>query len=81
MPERFDAVVVGAGPAGAAAALVLARARKSVCLLERGPFPGSKNLFGGVIYPGVLDGLVPNWREAPPIVPSLKDQVRAEVPS
>ena len=52
VPERFDAVVVGAGPAGAAAALVLARARKSVCLLERGPFPGSKNLYGGVIYPG-----------------------------
>ena len=27
------------------------------------------------------DSGVPNWREAPPIVPSLKDQVRAEVPS
>ena len=67
MPERFDAVVVGAGPAGAAAALVLAHARKSVCLLERGSFPGSKNLYGGVIYPGVLDGLVPNWREALPV--------------
>lgn len=67
MAERFDAVVVGAGPAGSAAALVLARARKSVCLLERGPFPGSKNLFGGVIYPRVLDGLLPGWRATMPV--------------
>jgi len=67
MSERFDAVVVGAGPAGAAAALVLARARRSVCLLERGPFPGSKNLYGGVFYPRVLDGLLPQWREDLPV--------------
>ena len=67
MPERFDAVVVGAGPAGASAALVLARAGRSVCLLERGPFPGSKNLYGGVIYPRVLDALVPAWRETLPV--------------
>ncbi|MDA8281378.1 MAG: FAD-dependent oxidoreductase, partial [Actinomycetota bacterium] len=38
----FDAVVVGAGPAGSAAALVLARSGQRVCLLERGPYPGSK---------------------------------------
>ena len=67
MPERFDAVVVGAGPAGAAAALVLARAGRSVCLLERGPFPGSKNLYGGVVYLRVLDALVPEWREEAPL--------------
>ena len=67
MSEAFDAVVVGAGPAGAAAALVLARAGRSVCLLERGPFPGSKNLYGGVIYPRVLDGLVPRWRQDLPV--------------
>ncbi|HLN06919.1 MAG TPA: FAD-dependent oxidoreductase, partial [Acidimicrobiales bacterium] len=67
MAERFDAVVVGAGPAGAAAALVLARAGRSVCLLERGPFPGSKNLYGGVIYPRVLDALLPRWWEDLPV--------------
>ncbi|MFZ4812750.1 MAG: FAD-dependent oxidoreductase, partial [Ilumatobacteraceae bacterium] len=43
-----DVVVVGAGPAGACAAIVLARAGLSVVLLERGPFPGSKNMYGGV---------------------------------
>lgn len=67
MPERFDIVVVGAGPAGAAAALAAARAGKSVCLVERGPFPGSKNMYGGVIYGRILDTLIPDWWEQAPV--------------
>ena len=61
-----DVVVVGAGPAGACAALVAARAGLDVVLLERGPFPGSKNMYGGVVYPRILDDLIPEWwLEAP----------------
>jgi electron transfer flavoprotein-quinone oxidoreductase len=62
-----DVVVVGAGPAGAAAALVLARAGRSVILVERGPYPGAKNMYGGVVYPRVLDGVLPQWWDEAPI--------------
>ena len=63
----FDVIVVGAGPAGSAAALALARAGRSVALIERGPFPGSKNMYGGVVYGRILDGIVSNWWEHVPI--------------
>ena len=33
--------------------------RAPVLLLERGPFPGSKNMYGGVVYPRILDDLHP----------------------
>ncbi|MBV8463960.1 MAG: FAD-dependent oxidoreductase, partial [Acidimicrobiales bacterium] len=62
-----DVVVVGAGPAGSAAALALARAGRSVVLIERGPFAGSKNVYGGVVYGRVLDRLVPSWWESVPV--------------
>ncbi|MGW1506150.1 FAD-dependent oxidoreductase [Streptomyces mirabilis] len=68
MTERmFDVVVVGAGPAGSAAALTAARAGRSVALVERGPYPGSKNVYGGVVYGRVLDELVPQWWEQLPV--------------
>jgi electron transfer flavoprotein-quinone oxidoreductase len=67
MADPVDVVVAGAGPAGSAAALVAARAGLRVLLVERGPFPGAKNMFGGVIYPRVLDTLLPNWWEEAPV--------------
>jgi electron transfer flavoprotein-quinone oxidoreductase len=66
MPD-VDAIVVGAGPAGSCAAITLARAGRSVVLLERGPFPGAKNMYGGVVYPRVLDDLLPRWWEEAPV--------------
>ncbi len=66
MKEEFDAIVVGAGPAGCAAALSLARSGLSVLLIERGRFAGSKNVTGGVLYGAALNELIPEyWKEAP----------------
>ncbi|MFB3052713.1 MAG: geranylgeranyl reductase family protein, partial [Dehalococcoidia bacterium] len=45
---RYDAIVVGAGPAGSTAALTLAREGASVLLLDRASFPRDKPCGGGV---------------------------------
>lgn len=66
MEDKFDAIIVGAGLAGSAAALKLAQAGLEVVLIDRGPYPGSKNLSGGVLYGDILNELIPNyWEEAP----------------
>jgi geranylgeranyl reductase family protein len=46
--ERFDAIVVGAGPAGSTAALRLSRAGARVLLLDRERFPRDKPCGGGL---------------------------------
>jgi len=63
----FDAVVVGAGPAGTSAALGLARGGRKVLLLERGEYPGAKNMFGGMMaYCPAAEELVAGfWEKAP----------------
>lgn len=51
MEERdFDAIVVGSGCAGPIAAYELAKAGKSVLVVERGEYAGAKNMTGGRIY-------------------------------
>jgi flavin-dependent dehydrogenase len=49
----FDVIVAGAGPAGAVAAIVLARGGARVLLLERARFPRDK-LCGDTINPGTV---------------------------
>ncbi|WP_148416203.1 FAD-dependent oxidoreductase [Haloferax sp. KTX1] len=56
--DAFDAVVVGAGLAGTAAALTMARDGLDVLMLERGPAAGTKNVFGGVLYTPTIRELV-----------------------
>jgi flavin-dependent dehydrogenase len=49
--ERFDVLVVGAGPAGSIAAVVLARGGARVALLDKARSPGDKAC-GDLIGPG-----------------------------
>ncbi len=64
--EKFDAIIIGAGPAGSACAYVLAREGKSVLLVERGVSAGSKNVTGGRLYTYALELVEPGlFQEAP----------------
>ena len=66
--EHYEAVVVGAGPGGAAAAATLAEKGVETLVLERGVDAGSKNVSGGLIYaeesaPYTIDALFDGFRE------------------
>jgi electron transfer flavoprotein-quinone oxidoreductase len=56
---KWDVVVIGAGVAGAAAAYALACKGIEVLVVERGEFPGAKNMFGGVLYTSLINRLLP----------------------
>ncbi|WP_174733715.1 FAD-dependent oxidoreductase [Mesobacillus harenae] len=66
MPEKFDVIVVGAGPAGTSCAYTCAKSGLNVLLIERGEYPGSKNVMGGVLYRKQMEEIIPEfWKEAP----------------
>jgi electron transfer flavoprotein-quinone oxidoreductase len=64
--DSFDVIVVGAGLAGSACALTLARGGLRVCICERGDSPGDKSLSGMILYGHALAEMIPSfWKEAP----------------
>ncbi|MFP4530335.1 MAG: FAD-dependent oxidoreductase [Halodesulfurarchaeum sp.] len=64
--DYFDAIVVGAGLAGTAAALTMAKQDLEVLVIERGNFPGAKNVFGGTMYtPRVRELTGEDFEDAP----------------
>ena len=66
MEQKFDAIIVGAGPAGCACGYKLAQAGLQVLVVERGKFAGAKNMWGGAFYGPTLAELIPDfWQEAP----------------
>lgn len=65
--EKFDAIVVGAGPAGATAAYLLAKAGMQVIVIERGETPGSKNVSGALLFSHIYSSLFPKFWESAPV--------------
>jgi electron-transferring-flavoprotein dehydrogenase len=86
LPEResmqYDVVIVGAGPAGLAAAIRLKQLAAAnnhdvgVCVIEKGSEVGAHILSGAVMDPRALSELFPNWQEldAPLKAPVSEDR-------
>jgi electron transfer flavoprotein-quinone oxidoreductase len=73
-PSQFDAIVVGAGPSGNAAAYTLAKAGLKVLQIERGEYPGSKNVQGAILYSDALEKIIPDFRDDAPLERHIIEQ-------
>lgn len=65
--NKTEVIVVGAGPAGIACAITIARSGHKVILIERGRFSGSKNVFGGAIYAQPTREIFPDFEKTAPL--------------
>jgi geranylgeranyl reductase family protein len=84
--EAWDVIVVGAGAAGAASAVHLARAGRAVLLLDQAAFPRAKACGGGMaasvqaLFPFDLTPVVESVIERVRFTWNLGDPVMAELP-
>jgi electron transfer flavoprotein-quinone oxidoreductase len=72
--SQFDAIVVGAGPSGNACAYTLAKAGLKVLQIERGEYPGSKNVQGAILYSNALEQIIPDFRDDAPLERHIIEQ-------
>lgn len=65
--KKFDAIIVGAGIAGLVAGYILGKEGLDVLIVERGSYPGSKNMTGGRLYSHSLEKIIPNFAKEAPV--------------
>ncbi len=63
--ERYDLIVVGAGPGGSACAKIAADKGLDVLMIERAEVPGQKNMSGAVLFTPICTEIFPNFMSAP----------------
>ena len=64
--DKIDVVIVGAGLSGLACAYKLAEKDMQVIVVERGDFPGSKNVSGGRLYTMPIREMIGDMLEGAP---------------
>ncbi len=64
--EKVEVIIVGAGLGGLSTAMVLAKAGIEVMVVERGDYPGAKNVTGGRLYLGPVGQYLPEWWDSAP---------------
>lgn len=74
MSDKFDAIVIGAGPSGNACAYVMATSGLNVLQIERGEYSGSKNVQGAILYADALERIIPDFREDAPLERHIVEQ-------
>ena len=73
--QDFDVIVIGGGPAGLSAAISAANAGMKTIVIERGDYPGTKNVMGGILYT-TPTAMVPEfWQEAPLERPIIEQRI------
>lgn len=64
--DKVEVIVVGAGPSGLSCAYTLAKNGVDVLVIERGDYPGAKNMFGGIFFSSVMEQLIPEFLDDAP---------------
>jgi electron transfer flavoprotein-quinone oxidoreductase len=72
--EKYDVIIVGAGPAGIACAYTLAKAGIEAVVFERGDHPGAKNLIGGILFTSTLSKIIPDFLRDAPLERYIKER-------
>ncbi|MBF0531957.1 MAG: FAD-dependent oxidoreductase [Candidatus Omnitrophica bacterium] len=59
--DKVEVIIVGAGPSGLTCAYTLAKAGVEVVVIERGEYPGAKNMFGGIFFSSIMSKIFPDF--------------------